>query len=126
MPSDEQHFIHPDDVASIRDLRGDLDDAFVACKKRYTFGGLDGEESRERACGFVRAALKQVTMDIDPDIEKASAKELCGYLMKQKPTVLWSLAVMLVALVAGAFSLGVLCGLPSGRIRRHGPTGRLC
>lgn len=56
--------------------------------------------------------LKKVTLDIDPELEKASAKELWDYLMKQKPSVLLTLASVLVALIAGAFSLGAFVASP--------------
>ena len=110
MSSDEPGFIHPDDVSSIRELRGDPSDAFLACKRRYTLRGLDEEESRENACAYARSVLKKVTLDIDPDVEKASVKELWNYLIKQKPKVLWTLTLVLIALIAGAFSLGVFVG----------------
>ena len=110
MSAEQKEPLHPDDVPSIIELRGDLSDAFRAVVRRYELRGFDEEESRQEASDFVRGALKKVTLDIEPSPEEASFKEILDYVMRQKPKVVWSLVTVPAGLVIAIFSLGMFIG----------------
>lgn len=101
MPSDLPA-VDPDDIPHIDVLRDDLNDAFRATKRRYLDRGADEQEARELAEGYVRQRLKDATLDLGPDVEAVTVREVFAYMGRWKWTV-WLTA--LAALAGWSYAL---------------------
>lgn len=111
MTTEDQDYLHPDDdVPYVIELRKDLRDAFLATVRRYELNGLSSVESREEASAFMRSVFKKVTLDIEPDIERASFKEFWSYLTRLQPKLLWTMRGAIGFVIFVVFSIGYYVG----------------